>query len=242
MRWWQKILVYGGVFIVAFVVGVLFINYILMPWFVHLGREISVPKVVGMSKDEAYELLRGKKLRLKVVEERYSEKPYGEILEQHPPAGSMVKAGRWVKVVMSKGAEEVEVPELVGMEVSEARRFLLRYGIGNVVVEEVVDENALPGVVVKTVPPAGVKIKFADPVSLFVSVQPPDTIKGYRMPDLVGKKYREVRTPLQKMGLAMEIEFKESSGEDGLILFQFPPAGVPVMPGDTVKIVVNIHR
>jgi len=89
-----------GLLAVAFFVGAGLITYLAVR-----GRTVAVPNVVGKSKEAAREEFDEAGLRMDVKSEAYNDKtPAGDVTDQSPSAGTIVKTGQIVRVSISRGA------------------------------------------------------------------------------------------------------------------------------------------
>ena len=110
---------------------------------------VAVPDVAGKSYDEAVTILAGVKLGA-AKEDQFSDSvPAGVVMGTEPAAGQLVPRDSAVKVVVSKGPEMVQVPNVVGMSVEAASAALRDLGF----VPDV--ENYAPGAPVRAQAPAG---------------------------------------------------------------------------------------
>ena len=116
---------------------------------VSLGiEETVVPKVIGMTQEEAIEALEEAKLKAEVVEE-YSEKiEVGYVISQETEEDETVNAGDTVVINVSKGIELVEVPDVVGKTEKDAKKALEKAGL-KVVVKTEEDSSKDNGTVLK---------------------------------------------------------------------------------------------
>src|SRR5215813_11774608 len=86
------------------------------------GREVEVPQLTGKTKEAAEEILKGRGLKLKVANSRFSaDIPEGHVLDQIPLSGTRLKADRTVKVLLSLGEQRFAVPNLVGTSLRAAQ-------------------------------------------------------------------------------------------------------------------------
>ncbi len=85
----------------------------------------QVPPLIGLTPDVAQEVLRGRDLRL-VVQGRRPDSTVkeGQIAEQDPLAQSELPKNGSVSVVVSAGAVQVEIPNVVGKSRQEAEQAL----------------------------------------------------------------------------------------------------------------------
>ena len=86
-----------------------------------------------MSLDEAIDLIERKNFRHEIFDSQYvAEKPAGTILDQHPSAGFLVKKNRKISLTINaSNPGELEMPNLVGITLREARIKLEGYGLDN---------------------------------------------------------------------------------------------------------------
>ncbi|MEU9729970.1 Stk1 family PASTA domain-containing Ser/Thr kinase [Streptomyces sp. NPDC048002] len=90
------------------------------------GRPVDVPDVTGESLQDARAELVEAGLKVRVAEEQVtsSEVDKGAVAQQTPEADSQVVAGDTVTLTLSKGPEMVEVPDVVGDSVDDAKAAL----------------------------------------------------------------------------------------------------------------------
>ncbi|MBD3007715.1 MULTISPECIES: Stk1 family PASTA domain-containing Ser/Thr kinase [unclassified Streptomyces] len=86
------------------------------------GRPVDVPDVVGDSVDEARSTLEGEGFKVKVAERQvFSEEDKGSVAEQSPSSDDKAAKGDTVTLTVSKGVQMVEVPDVTGMNVDDAK-------------------------------------------------------------------------------------------------------------------------
>ncbi|KOG32154.1 Stk1 family PASTA domain-containing Ser/Thr kinase [Streptomyces resistomycificus] len=90
------------------------------------GRPIDVPDVTGESLQDARADLEEAGLKVKVATEEVNSAEYdkGQVARQTPADGSTAAEGDTVTLTLSKGPEMIEVPDVVGDSVDEARQQL----------------------------------------------------------------------------------------------------------------------
>jgi beta-lactam-binding protein with PASTA domain/predicted Ser/Thr protein kinase len=109
----------------------------------------TVRSVVGLRSGDARRVLVGLGFKVR-EEERESDRPQGEVVDQDPPGSTTVEKGSLVTIFVSDGPESV--PDVVGKTEREARRLLTQAGF-KVEVEYVDDETTEPtGTVVDQFP------------------------------------------------------------------------------------------
>ena len=85
------------------------------------GAANAIPSVVGGTKVEAIATMEKFGIKVKVKKSIFDELvPKGKIITMSPPAGSRLAEGESITVVLSKGPERYEVPNVKGKNLSEA--------------------------------------------------------------------------------------------------------------------------
>lgn len=194
----------------------------------------EVPAVLGMTTENAGELLEGRNLRLVVTgTEPSADVETGTIARQAPLAGSMLGSGEAVSVVVSSGTPEIAVPTVVGRPVAEARGAIEGAGLTVSGVSETGEGE--PGTVTATVPPAGTMVGPGDGIHLTTAAA------GVVVPEVLRLSRRRAREALEAVGLVQgEIRWRFNDRRDAfIVLEQSPAAGARVPPGSAVDLTLN---
>jgi serine/threonine-protein kinase len=227
---------YAALLLVVFVVAA----YAAFNMFVRSGAT-TVPDVAGLTDVEAASMLADHGLRVKEREgeEAYDERvAIGHVLRQRPPGGSFVKRGSVIEVVLSRGPQRLEVPNLVGQAVQSAQVALAAVGLPSGRTLSVWSEGQSSGLVTLQNPPAGARVDRQTPVDLFVSVG--DSAQTYVMPDWIYRGYDEVKVFFERGGFRLgSVKFEAYEGiARGVVLRQFPLPGHPLHRQDPIALVV----
>ena len=110
---------------------------------VSLGmEETTVPKVVGMSEEEAISSLEEAKLKYEIVEENSKKVEAGYVINQETTAGTKVFTGDIVRIHVSTGPDTVEVVSVIEKTEEDAKKELTDLGLKvNVLYEEDTTKN-----------------------------------------------------------------------------------------------------
>ena len=97
------------------------------------GKKIQLggmPDVVGDTKENAIKTLENQTLDLKVVLNEVWDftVPAGIVMESDPGRGEKLKTGQTVTLTVSKGVEKKTMPDLEGVELSNAKKMLIDLG------------------------------------------------------------------------------------------------------------------
>ncbi|ROS30892.1 Stk1 family PASTA domain-containing Ser/Thr kinase [Cellulomonas sp. PhB150] len=91
-------------------------------------RPVTVTNVVGASLDVAKQTFKEAGLKVKTTKEYSHTVPEGVVISQSPKSGDSVLEGETVKLVVSKGPEPVEVPDVERMGFDDAQKKLTDLG------------------------------------------------------------------------------------------------------------------
>lgn len=202
-----------------------------------IARSESVPRVLGLSADDARQALRDRGLVPNQSDAmNHPTAARGAVVWQDPPPGVEVPQGTPVSFAASRGPQPIPVPDVAGYDQSMAERLITAAGLE----VEAVDQSQAPvpkGIVVNSRPPAGVTLVPGSGVILFVSAGAP-TIS---VPDLTGLTPQEAREVLEEAGLALGSTRTKPSqaGSPGTILEQEPGVGTLAAPGSAVNVTLR---
>ncbi|MFC7012058.1 Stk1 family PASTA domain-containing Ser/Thr kinase [Streptomyces viridiviolaceus] len=175
---------------------------------------VKLPDVQGYRLDRARTLLEEDGLEPGMVTRAFSEDvPRGFVVSTDPNAGTKVRAGSAVALVVSKG-RPVDVPDVTGDDLADAKAELAEAGLKVKVATERVDSEYDAGRVARQRPDAGSRAAEGDTVTLTVSKGP----EMIEVPDVVGDSVDDAKRKLQDAGFQVD----EDRGLLGLF-------------GDTVK-------
>lgn len=135
-------------------------------------KTLEVPTLVGTQVEDAKKELKSMGLKLRIPKNVENEKfPEGAIIETEPSAGEAIKQGMYVEATVSKGSKYVEVPDLRGRSIDEAKKLVasMRLTLGDEDIELVRDKELEEGLVVSQVPEAGKKVERNTRIKMKVS-------------------------------------------------------------------------
>jgi len=89
---------------------------------------ITMPSVMGKSLDDATNTLRHLGLDVAVKHED-SDKPKDQVIRQEPVDGAGLEKGATVTITVSNGPPDIEVPDVTGKSIDEARDILTKAGL-----------------------------------------------------------------------------------------------------------------
>ena len=204
------------------------------------AQEVSVPSLLGRRVPDAGTVASRHKLLLRVEGKRNDPRMAADlIVEQDPPAGSLLKTQRSVRVWVSLGPRRLSVPAVEGESLRSGRLTLEQAGVNVGRILEV-SNAAEEGTILLQRPPAGDTDRLAEEgASLLVSRGPGN--RDFVMPDLIGRRADAVLVWLREAGLNVtDVNYKPYLGvEPGVVLRQTPMSGYRVTPRAAVALEVS---
>ena len=204
-------------------------------------KEVEVPNVVGLTREEAEQKIKGANLIFEVESEEYNtEVEENHVISQDPKHMdnyNKVKEKTTVRVVISKGTEKTKVPNVKGKEKEEAIQLIEEAKLKVEVVEET-SKTVKEGYVISQETDPDTEVNAGDTVKIHVSTG--TGIKQVTMIDVRGKTEADAKKALEDMGLVVNIGYSEDTSKDnGIVLKQAIEVGKVIDEGTTVTITVN---
>lgn len=199
--------------------------------------EITVPDVTGKQLTLARQILEDQHLRVTVAETFDASIPVGVVVSQTPEAGTTVKEERTITIYVSKGGEELEMPNLRGLKQADAVAKLQQMGLRlGSSYETFSDEDS--GTVISQDPRSGTRISKGQSVDITVSKG--QKIKKVTIPDVKGVPSDRARTMIEGSNLKVgSISEEASTQAAGTVVSQSPAGGTEVDSGTAVRLVVS---
>jgi eukaryotic-like serine/threonine-protein kinase len=222
------------------------------------GREVTIPKLVGMSPIEAERAGAASGLQVLIERQFYSaDIPEGKIMTQIPPPGTKVRRGWSIRVAQSLGPQRVAIPDVTGgservAELNIRRRALTLGTVAHVSLPDVPLDR-----VISQSPPANASGVSAPKISLLVSDGPEPP--SYVMPNLTGQPLgsamlalQDARVKVSKIsvlsapslpGESQPVPVAPSAGSEpspaSMIVTQTPAPGQKIVAGSAVNFEVR---
>jgi serine/threonine-protein kinase len=165
------------------------------------GPELyPVPPLKNVSEDDAKAAIKDAKLTYGETTKKFSlSVDKGDVISSSPTAGTKISPDRPVNLVVSKGAQPVQLDNVVGQQINDAKTLLKSKGLDvNVTDQEFADGGPPPGTVINQDPSAqGQTVDKGSVINLTVIKLP----EGQGLvPDLRGKNFDEAKNLLAQAG------------------------------------------
>lgn len=203
------------------------------------GGDVHIPDVTGLSLQNAITSLQTSQLYIVLDgEEFHPEAPRGAVIAQNPAPGTLRKKFSTVRVILSAGPQHLEMPDIRGYGLRQAR-IETEHLIDGQFVEHYIHHNDYSeGEVISHIPGPGEVVVPKGNVSLLVSKGPEQ--KQYRMPDCIGLTLNETRGMLQMFSSRMDIVVSNRlEFGPGIVIDQIPKAGKPIPESARVILTVT---
>lgn len=92
-------------------------------------RSATVPDVAGLSQQQARLAIENAGFQFGVTTQRTSDLPRGAVIDSDPPSGEQVPLPASVQIAISQGPSRLQVPDLTGRTIADARSTLEQLGL-----------------------------------------------------------------------------------------------------------------
>ncbi|MFD7666701.1 Stk1 family PASTA domain-containing Ser/Thr kinase [Streptomyces sp. NPDC059788] len=205
-------------------------------WYINSGQFTTVPAVLDMTQAKAEKTLRAEGLDVKVERAFSPNVERGHVMATAPENGKRIRGTGTVTITLSKGPEIVQVPDLAGTPVADAKRRLRDLGLTVGTVRREFSDEVAKGSVIGTDPAAGNKRRPDTAVALTVS-------RGAEVdvPDVTGRDRADAEATLR--GAGFDVKFADttvhSPHDKGKVARQSPGQGSKQGRGDTVTLTLS---
>lgn len=220
---------------------VFLMDLIVMPIVTRHGKESVVPSVLNLTLEQAKEILKKKGLGLRVMSEKYiPDTPSGVIIFQTPEPEFIIKKGRIIKVVVSKGTKLTTVPDLKGVSLRQAEIMLSEKDLKIGDISWTANDSFPENVVVFSTPSFGAAVPAGLSIHLTVNQISPKGV--VIVPNFLGKNLQKVYKLAEDFGLKIgEIKYKvDNSLLPRTVIEQIPKPGAEVERGTEIELVVSM--
>ena len=132
-----------------------------------------VPNFIGMDYTQVQNNREYTSMYLFYVTEEYSDTaPAGQIIQQEPSADAVLKAGETIRLVVSKGPQMAEMPNIIGFTQDGAVKELEARGLVASCFMVVNDGSYASGCVVRTSEEPGTKVEVGTVITVYIAADP----------------------------------------------------------------------
>lgn len=203
------------------------------------SKDIEVPDVSGMEISKAEKMLKKEGFKVDSKKKASDDVDENLVIETDPAKNRYAKKGTTITIYYSSGTSKTKVEDYTGQNAYEVKAKLELLGIKVTIEEKEVEDSSSytnkKQLVIDQSVKQGEKLSKGEKIVLYI----PKILSTY--PDMVTDSWTLDRAEefCEKYGLTIKVTYKESDGEENIILAQSPKAGEEVFDGETFKVVVS---
>ena len=204
-----------------------------------LGKATIPPKLAGLTVAEAEKQLRARGFKSFDVVRRFSSSvDSGKVISTDPAGGALASRSQTVTLTVSRGANLVSVPSVVGQQQSAAVAAITGANLHPTVTKQ--DSDSPEGDVIAQSPDGGTDAKPGSTVVITVSKGPAPIV----LPNVVGQPAQDAIATLKSHGVPsanIVVQRQDTSDQStaGIVSAEAPPGGSRVLATDQVILTVG---
>ena len=199
------------------------------------SEKVTVPDVTGKPIAQARTTLEQAGFKVGTETEVYSsEVSSGNVVSTDPKAGEQAEKGATIKINVSKGTEQVSVPDLKGKSADDAQKALSQAGLNGKQGDTVYSDDVSEGAVASQDTGAGSKANKGDTIVYHLS-------KGSEkvsIPNVVGMTQANATSKLESAGFSVNVTTSASDDVDKGNVIKQSDTGT-AKKGSTITITVS---
>lgn len=200
-------------------------------------KAIEVIDVTGQQEKKAADIISESGLQPKMVSQE-SDEAYGTVLGQSPSGGEMLDPGEVVTLFISSGSGDGIMPNVMEMDLQQAKAALEFAGINTITINKSVDGEYPIGSVIKQQPNAGMQVDNNTPVEITIKISPEEL--KLKIPDVTGNQVENALKSLSDVGFTNFYIYEEKSGyPSGVVISQEPEPSTDNISDQPIKLTVS---
>jgi serine/threonine-protein kinase len=197
------------------------------------NKPVSVPDVRLLARPLAVTQIKNAGLVPQVVVAPSDTVPSGQVSGENPGGGSKVAPGSTVTLTVSSGVPQVQIPNVVGQDVTSAVAALAQAGLDPKIVR--IYSTSQVDTVTAQQPAAGDTVPKGQSIRINVS----RGAKPVQVPDVTGQPYANARSALEGQGFTVTRMDIQSDQAKGVVVSESPPGGTSVSKGAQIQLSVS---
>ena len=210
-------------------------------WFLYMkiqdqlnnNKPIAVPDVMLMARPLAVLKLQQAGLTPRVLKQPSDTVARGQVSDENPGGGSKVGKGSTITLTVSTGKPEVQVPNVVGQDVTSAVAALAQLGLNPKITR--IYSGSQQDTVTAEQPHAGDNVDKGSTVHINVSRGP----KPVAIPDVTTQPFANAKSALNGLGFVVARVDVQADFPQGTVVSEDPQAGTQAPAGSTVTLSVS---
>ena len=225
-------------FAIIFILALLLLSLIgFIAWGMLSDKYTEMPDLTGKTEKEAEKVLKASHLEIGHISREYNDDyPENKIINSNPKAGERVNQQEKVDVVLSKGPEKINMPNVIGIKKEEAIKKLKDHKLNHVTINQEYNSQMPKGYIFKQNINPNESVKLNDHhIVLTESLG----VKKVYVKDYENKNYQNAKKELESMGLNVQVKTTNRDTKDKDIIISQSPKQTEVNEGSTVEFMVS---
>lgn len=205
------------------------------------GDKADVPDVTGMTAEQAQMTIEQHGFKVGEVKNVYDDTAEpGTVVGQNPKGGTQADKGSKINIDVSQGSEEIEVPDVMGLTLDEARKAITVAGFSVGETTKEYSDSVEEGKVMKQTPSAKSMAAQGSKIDLVIS----QGTDQKEVPDVEGLSLDAARSKIERAGFKLTQAGSQHSNsvDKDCVISQSPSAGSQVPEGSSVSVVVSLGK
>ncbi|GII83670.1 serine/threonine protein kinase [Sphaerisporangium siamense] len=199
-------------------------------WWFSEGRYTQVPDLLRINISVAKAEAEKQGFAVKIGKpENDQELGEDKVLRTDPESGREVVRGSVITLIPSAGPRKIAVPNVVNLSEADARSKISEAGLTAGAVSRVPSDTVQRGLVLRTSPQVGTRIKEGGTVQIVLSA-------GQLMPDVSEMQCDQAEAFLRGKGFTPTIVQQTDNAQPGTVIAQSPAARAEVTAGQAVQL------
>ena len=201
-------------------------------------KEVIVPQVVDLSRQQAMQILDQHKLRLQIIGKRADPKiSRGKICAQHPYAESKVLVHSAVNVVISTGPAPLKVPACEKIKLQAYTLLLSQKELSLGTITYSATKGVPAGHIVSCDPPGSKEVKKGQKINVVIA-KAEDPLK--EIPKVRGMSCKKAQKKIVEAGFTVgKVRWHEFDAPAYVAMRQSPKEGTKAAPGSAIDLVCS---
>ena len=201
-----------------------------------INSKVDMPNLVGKTRDEAQQIADDLGVRLEILEVASSDVEEGKVISQDPEySETKIDKDTVIKINVSKGPEESELPKLEGLKIDDARKTAETLGI-TLDEQKQTSDTVEKDVIIKQDTAVGTLVKPGDTVVVHIS----SGVEQVKVPTVLGMDEGTAVATLKNANLTPKVTYESNEEEeDGKVISQSKEANTETDKNSEIEIVVN---
>jgi beta-lactam-binding protein with PASTA domain/tRNA A-37 threonylcarbamoyl transferase component Bud32 len=197
---------------------------------------VTVPSIVGFTSTDAQRELGNAKLRPRITA-RYGSEPKDQVVAVAPAPGQQLREGSLVTLTVSRGLQPARVPNVVSMNVDDARAALRKLGLSLSVDDKQMSDTIPQDTIMSQAQAPSSEVDRGTAIDVTVSLGP----SSASVPDVGNKSPADALGALRGAGFAPVITYNvDPTNAGGTVTAQQPGPGYSAKRGSKVTIFIGV--